>query len=95
MNTRIDSKPDIKPAIPEEDEKLSFHPSLGKNNVWAIKIPRFLLERWERVTEGGKELGTLVIDNSFVHACMALGQTSDSTVEPNHQKYHFDYPIHH
>ncbi|RSH91542.1 hypothetical protein EHS25_009841 [Saitozyma podzolica] len=40
--------------------------------VWAVKVPRFLLERWERVPEAGIELGTLVVDNSVVPAKVTL-----------------------
>jgi transcription initiation factor TFIIF subunit beta len=66
-DAKPDIKPDVKPKVQpplEEDEKLNIHPTFKDNNIWALKVPRFLLERWERVTEGGKELGTLVVDNS-------------------------------
>lgn len=29
-------------------------------------MPRFLLERWERVKQGGVPLGSLIVDNSLV-----------------------------
>ena len=59
---------DIKPYpmsdFEEDEEELDISPHLGSGYVWAMKIPRFLLERWERVTNAGVELGTLVVDNS-------------------------------
>ena len=67
-----DTKPDVKPqgetvawSWPEEnEEELEISPRMGAGHVWAMKIPKFLLERWERVQEAGVELGTLVVDNS-------------------------------
>ncbi|KAL7423874.1 hypothetical protein Q5752_001459 [Cryptotrichosporon argae] len=65
-----DVKPDIKPFAdgalfpPADEEELQIAPTLEQSKVWALKIPRFLLERWERVNEGGVHLATLVVDNS-------------------------------
>ena len=69
-----DVKPqDIKPKVEAEhtwplpkdiEEQLSIDPGKSQKNVWALKLPRFLLERWERVPEAGVELGTLVVDSS-------------------------------
>jgi len=78
--SQVDFKPspsdDIKPypfLIPEEDEEeLEISPRLGSGFVWAMKIPRFLLERWERVSEAGVELGTLVVDNSSVQHLLSF-----------------------
>lgn len=59
-----DVKPYPFPVAEEEEEELEISPRLGAGYVWAVKVPRFLLERWERVPEVGVELGTLVVDNS-------------------------------
>ena len=61
-------KPDVKPHIaakqPDpEDEQLAVAQTFEQSNVWSLKIPRFLQEQWERVTDEGVELGTLVVDN--------------------------------
>jgi transcription initiation factor TFIIF subunit beta len=48
----------------DPSEELAVDPNKANKNIWAVRIPRFLLERWERVTEAGIELGTLVVDNS-------------------------------
>ena len=63
-----DVKPLVKPHIASrqldlDDEQLSVDPTFEQSNVWSLKIPRFLQEQWERVTEEGMELGTLVVDN--------------------------------
>ncbi|TXT13090.1 hypothetical protein VHUM_01491 [Vanrija humicola] len=47
-----------------EEEELDVSPTLADSKVWAIKVPRFLLERWERVEQAGVLLGTLNVDNS-------------------------------
>lgn len=72
-----DSKPDIKPSgsalgpgaafEQEPEEHLHVSSSYNQSFVWAIKVPRFLLEQWEQVEEEGVELGTLVVDASCVH----------------------------
>lgn len=71
----MDVKPtDIKPVVAEQttwpfpvetQEKLAIDQGKSVKNVWALKLPRFLLERWERVPEAGVELGTLVVDSSY------------------------------
>lgn len=72
------SQADTKPSLPsssssaaqtypfpvEPSEELLIDHNKGNKNIWAVRIPRFLLERWERVNEAGIELGTLVVDNS-------------------------------
>ena len=61
-----DTKPDIKPLIPhatDDDEELRVEQAFDSSNVWSMKVPRFLLEQWERVMEPDVELGTLVVDN--------------------------------
>lgn len=64
---------DIKPKVEEEatwpfpkeiEEQLAVDAGKNSKNVWALKLPKFLLERWERVPEAGVELGTLVVDSS-------------------------------
>ena len=49
----------------EIQEQLAIDQGKSVKNVWALKLPRFLLERWERVPEAGVELGTLVVDSSY------------------------------
>ncbi|ORX40490.1 transcription initiation factor IIF, beta subunit-domain-containing protein [Kockovaella imperatae] len=86
--TKPDVKPDIKPSIlprgqGDEDEELGVEAAFDSSNVWSMKIPRFLLEQWERVTEGGVELGTLVVDNNFQppKISLRLPDTSTSSTE--------------
>lgn len=72
----MDVKPtDVKPVVEEQttwpfpveiQEQLAIDQGKSVKNVWALKLPRFLLERWERVPEAGVELGTLVVDSSYV-----------------------------
>jgi len=62
-----ETKPYPFPIPEEEEEELEISQGLGQGYVWAMKIPRFLLEQWERVSEPGIELGTLVVDNAFVY----------------------------
>jgi transcription initiation factor TFIIF subunit beta len=75
-----DTKPtDIKPIVPQQQythpfpvevqEQLAIDQGKNVKNVWALKLPRFLLERWERVPEAGVELGTLVVDSSYFYHC--------------------------
>ena len=54
------------PAPPTEDEQLGVAQSMDSTNIWSLKLPRFLLEQWETVREAGVELGTLIIDQSYV-----------------------------
>ena len=60
-------KPYPFPFSDEEEEELDVSPGLGSGYVWAVKVPRFLLEQWETVHEPGIELGTLVVDNACIH----------------------------
>ena len=62
-NLSPDSKPRIPTEEPSQDEKFDVSGGYASSNVWALKIPRFLLEKWEEVREAGVELGTLVVDN--------------------------------
>ncbi|ORY22382.1 transcription initiation factor IIF, beta subunit-domain-containing protein [Naematelia encephala] len=63
----------------EEDESLSISPHLATTNAWSVKIPRFLFERWERVQQGGLELGTLRIDQNHVPAKITLRLPAETT----------------
>lgn len=54
------------PAPPTEDEQLGVAQNMDSTNIWSLKLPRFLLEQWETVREAGVELGTLIIDQSYV-----------------------------
>ncbi|KAK8853492.1 hypothetical protein IAR55_004199 [Kwoniella newhampshirensis] len=75
-----ETKPDILLSAGESDylapqqdeEELNIHTPNGRPIVWAVKIPRELLERWEMVEEAGVELGTLVIDSSVKPAKITL-----------------------
>jgi transcription initiation factor TFIIF subunit beta len=42
---------------PEPDEELET--TDGKNSMWLVKIPRFLLQGWTKVDEDDKKLGTV------------------------------------
>ncbi|KAL1407382.1 hypothetical protein Q8F55_006804 [Vanrija albida] len=55
-----------------EEEELEVSDTLAESKVWAIKVPRFLVERWERVNQGGVLLGTLFVDNSKVPPYITL-----------------------
>ncbi|BEI84495.1 hypothetical protein CcaverHIS002_0410990 [Cutaneotrichosporon cavernicola] len=70
--------------IPVEEEELDVAPSHGQSKIWAMKIPRFLLERWERVKEEGVHLGSLIIDNSTLPPKITLKlPTEDDKQPPN------------
>ncbi|KAK4689453.1 transcription initiation factor TFIIF subunit beta, partial [Tremellales sp. Uapishka_1] len=56
----------------EEEEELDIADGIEDAKVWAVKIPKFLLERWERVQEAGVELGTLMIDNAAATPTVTL-----------------------
>jgi transcription initiation factor TFIIF subunit beta len=79
MSSSADIKPQItldppKPSVAEnDDERLALVENLKGAMVWAVKVPRFLLERWERVPEAGIELGTLVVDNSYASGVFVIG----------------------
>ncbi len=62
---------DVKPRIPvpaplPEDEHLKINVPGQGGAIWAVRIPRFLYDKWMKVEEGGVHLGTLVIDSSWV-----------------------------
>jgi hypothetical protein len=49
---------DVKPTLPKpptqpEDEQLSVAPTFDRNQPWAVKIPKFLQEKWEQIKEEG------------------------------------------
>jgi transcription initiation factor TFIIF subunit beta len=61
---------DVKPTLPKpptqpEDEQLSVAPTFDRNQPWAVKIPKFLQEKWEQIKEPGVELGTMVVDTKY------------------------------
>lgn len=60
-----EAKPKIPIAAPyPEEEHLQIQvPGVG-GAIWAVRIPRFLYDKWLKVDEEGVHLGTLVIDNS-------------------------------
>jgi transcription initiation factor TFIIF subunit beta len=61
------SEADIKPRIPApppEEEQLQIQVPGEGGAIWAVRIPRFLYDKWTQVDEGGVHLGTLVIDSS-------------------------------
>ncbi|WWC64894.1 uncharacterized protein I303_107508 [Kwoniella dejecticola CBS 10117] len=60
------------PYVYNEDEELEISERKNSSSVWALKIPRFLLERWELVEEKGVELGSLIVDNSTTPAKITL-----------------------
>ncbi|WWC72301.1 uncharacterized protein I206_106263 [Kwoniella pini CBS 10737] len=60
------------PYVYNEDEELQISERKNNSSVWALKIPRFLLERWEMVEEKGVELGSLIVDNSTTPAKITL-----------------------
>lgn len=81
------SQPDVKSILPpssasasaptwpfpvDPSEELAIDAGKANKNIWAVRIPRFLLERWESVDEAGVELGTLVVDNSWVSYAFVL-----------------------
>ncbi|WVQ66793.1 uncharacterized protein L199_004984 [Kwoniella botswanensis] len=65
----------IFPFLQDQDERLEISDKKNGSSVWALKIPRFLLERWEMVEEKGVELGSLVVDNSTTPAKITLRLT--------------------
>lgn len=66
----IDIKPQVGETVaggaPEFEEHMDVQSDLDSQVIWALKIPRFLLERWGEVDQAGVELGTLVVDSSSV-----------------------------
>ncbi|CAK9787439.1 Rap30/74 interaction domain-containing protein [Cutaneotrichosporon oleaginosum] len=68
--------------IPVEEEELDVAPSHGQSKIWAMKIPRFLLERWERVKQEGVHLGSLIIDNNSIPPKITLKLPSEEDKEP-------------
>ncbi|WRT69936.1 uncharacterized protein IL334_006927 [Kwoniella shivajii] len=59
----------------DQEEEFEIADRKDTSSVWALKIPRFLLERWEMVEEAGVELGSLVVDNSTTPARITLKLT--------------------
>ncbi|WWD03842.1 hypothetical protein V865_001898 [Kwoniella europaea PYCC6329] len=73
----------IFPFLQDQDERLEISDKKNGSSVWALKIPRFLLERWEMVEEKGVELGSLVVDNSTTPAKITLRLTHPDTKPSN------------
>ncbi|EIW66123.1 hypothetical protein TREMEDRAFT_45844 [Tremella mesenterica DSM 1558] len=72
--------------FPQDDEEpLSISPMAPNSNVWAVKIPRFLLERWEQVREDGICLGSLVVDSNYnpPRVTLRLPETDPAIQETN------------
>ncbi|KAK6909216.1 hypothetical protein I203_103233 [Kwoniella mangroviensis CBS 8507] len=69
----------IFPFLQGQDERLEISDKKNGSSVWALKIPRFLLERWEMVEEKGVELGSLMVDNSTTPAKITLRLTHPDT----------------
>ncbi|WWD19926.1 hypothetical protein CI109_104398 [Kwoniella shandongensis] len=84
-----DTKPDIVVSTdestyilpPQDEEELRITNPNGRPIVWALKIPKELLERWEMVEEAGVELGTLVIDSSVKPARITLRLADPAAME--------------
>lgn len=74
-----DVKPTIRqpvPSLESQDEMLSI---TDKNlNIWAIKVPRVLLDRWEQVKEAGVELATMRIEHERVERVQSMKHHADS-----------------
>ncbi|WWC92024.1 uncharacterized protein L201_006978 [Kwoniella dendrophila CBS 6074] len=78
----------IKPFIQDrEEEELEISDRKNNSSVWALKIPRFLLERWEMIEEKGVELGSLVVDNSTTPAkiTLRLSHPDDKAIDNDEQ----------
>ncbi|WVW86479.1 hypothetical protein I302_108527 [Kwoniella bestiolae CBS 10118] len=87
----------IFPFLQDQDEQLEISDKKNGSSVWALKIPRFLLERWEMIEERGVELGSLVVDNSTTPAKITLRLThpdskpSDGADDQDHLRKHTQY----
>jgi len=66
--------------VPDPDEILEF--SQGDGRVWLVKIPKFLMERWQSVTAAHIHLATMRVYNSKTPG----GKTRISLFLPNATK---------
>ncbi|OCF31607.1 hypothetical protein I316_06806 [Kwoniella heveanensis BCC8398] len=82
VTTTDDGSEILIPLPPVEEEELAISERKNTSSVWAVKIPRFLLERWEMVEEAGVELGKLVIDNSVTPPKIILRLTHQEDIKP-------------
>ncbi|KAL0255375.1 hypothetical protein I308_100179 [Cryptococcus tetragattii IND107] len=64
------------PFLQEEEERLEVSDRKDASSVWALKVPNFLLQRWQTVQEPGVELGRLVVDNSVTPPNITLKLTN-------------------
>lgn len=64
------------PFLQEEEEHLEVSDRKDASSVWALKVPNFLLQRWQTVQEPGVELGRLVVDNSVTPPNITLKLTN-------------------
>ncbi|WVN88561.1 uncharacterized protein L203_103772 [Cryptococcus depauperatus CBS 7841] len=80
------------PLPQEEEEHLAISERKDTSSVWAIKVPNFLLKRWEAVEDSGVELGRLVIDNSTTppHITLKLSHPDDSAEGSRAKKAKYD-----
>ncbi len=70
-----DTKPVIyKPPQQPEEEKLTVSPQFDISQPWAVKIPKFLQEKWEQIKDPGVELGTMVVDQKYASSVGSLGE---------------------
>ncbi|WVF67388.1 hypothetical protein IAT40_002144 [Kwoniella sp. CBS 6097] len=83
VTTTEDGSEILIPLPPVEEEELAVSDRKDTSSVWAVKIPRFLLERWEMVEEAGVELGKLVIDNSVTPPKIILRLTHQEDIKPS------------
>ncbi|WVQ94984.1 hypothetical protein IAU59_002076 [Kwoniella sp. CBS 9459] len=83
VTTTEDGSEILIPLPPAEEEELAVSDRKDTSSVWAVKIPRFLLERWEMVEEAGVELGKLVIDNSVTPPKIILRLTHQEDIKPS------------
>lgn len=71
-----DVKPDVKPVFhvappPSQDEVLTF--SGTDQTIWAVKVPRILLDRWSQIKEADVELATMRVDSRYVRGYESFG----------------------
>ncbi|ODO08435.1 transcription initiation factor TFIIF subunit beta [Cryptococcus wingfieldii CBS 7118] len=74
------------PPAPADDERLLISDQKDASSIWAIKVPNFLLRRWEEVQEGGIELGRLLVDNSTTPPKVTLRLTHPNEHEVEGQR---------
>ncbi|ODN98040.1 hypothetical protein I350_07682 [Cryptococcus amylolentus CBS 6273] len=74
------------PPAAADDERLLISDQKDASSIWAIKVPNFLLRRWEEVQEGGIELGRLLVDNSTTPPKVTLRLTHPNEHEVEGQR---------